>query len=151
MVEAGTSPQVRTRLGGLDAVVTARGDELSLGEKQLLCIARVFLCKARVLVFDEASSSVDADVGRRIHQSLSGIDSDDTVDPDAPRAFRGGGGGGGDERPTVLIIAHRLSSIDACQTLLVMDAGTLVEQGSPAALRARPNSKFAAMAAANAL
>ena len=58
---------------------------------------------------------------------------------------------GGGERPTVLIIAHRLSSIDACQTLLVMDAGTLLEQGSPAALRAKPNSKFAAMAAANVL
>ena len=146
---AGTSPQVRTRLGGLDAAVTARGHELSLGEKQLLCIARVFLCKARVLVFDEASSSVDADVGRRIHQSLSGVDcDDDTVDEHTPRASRGGGGG---ERPTVLIIAHRLSSIDACQTLLVMDAGTLLEQGSPAALRAKPNSKFAAMAAANVL
>jgi hypothetical protein len=36
---------VRSRLGGLDAAVTARGDQLSLGEKQLLCIARVFLCK----------------------------------------------------------------------------------------------------------
>jgi ABC-type multidrug transport system fused ATPase/permease subunit len=107
--------------------------QLSVGEKQLLCIARAFLCKAQVVVFDEASSSVDANIGYLIHQSISKGPSDE------------------DHHPTLLIIAHRLSSVDACDLIMVLDVGRVKECGSPGELLGRPDSVFARMMACNAL
>lgn len=112
--------------------------QLSVGEKQLLCIARAFLCEARVLVFDEASSSVDADVGRLIHESLSSSTSKEEALGDSKCV-------------TVLIIAHRLSSISLSDEIIVLDAGRFREKGTPASLLACKDSVYLRMMEANTL
>uniref|UniRef100_A0A7S0QYZ9 Uncharacterized protein n=1 Tax=Pyramimonas obovata TaxID=1411642 RepID=A0A7S0QYZ9_9CHLO len=144
---------VTERLRGLEGAITGSGDQLSVGEKQLLCIARAFLCKAQVVVFDEASSSVDAHIGKLIHQSISRNNDANSSTTPVTRASSTSDGISSSflDHPTVLIIAHRLSSINACDTILVLDSGQVRETGSPQALLQSSGSVFANMMAANAL
>jgi ATP-binding cassette subfamily B protein len=97
---------------GYDTVVGERGLKLSGGEKQRVAIARAILKNPRVLVFDEATSSLDSRSEQVILESLS-------------RAARD---------HTTLVIAHRLSTIVDADNILVMDGGRVVEQGDHAAL-----------------
>jgi len=97
---------------GYDTVVGERGLKLSGGEKQRVAIARAILKNPRVLVFDEATSSLDSHSEQVILESLS-------------RAARD---------HTTLVIAHRLSTIVDADNILVMDGGRIVEQGNHAAL-----------------
>ena len=97
---------------GYDTIVGERGLKLSGGEKQRVAIARVILKNPRILVFDEATSSLDSHSEQVILQSLRDVA----------------------EEHTTLVIAHRLSTIVDADQILVMDQGRIVEQGSHQAL-----------------
>ncbi|KAJ1559092.1 hypothetical protein HK405_012040, partial [Cladochytrium tenue] len=108
---------------GLDAPVTEGGENLSAGQRQLLCLGRALLRDARILVVDEATASVDPDTDRLVQHVLR---SD----------FAG---------RTVLCIAHRLSTLADYDRILVLADGQVVEFDSPRALLLKPGSAFAAM------
>jgi len=100
---------------GYDTVVGNRGYRLSGGEKQRVAIARVILKDPRILVLDEATSSLDSQSEALIQEALE-------------RIMRG---------RTSLVIAHRLSTILAADVILVLEAGRLVERGTHAELLAK--------------
>jgi len=93
---------------GWDTVVGERGLKLSGGEKQRVAIARAILKKPRILIFDEATSSLDSRTEQAIQETLSEVAADHTT----------------------LVIAHRLSTVVDADRILVMDQGRIVEQGS---------------------
>ncbi|MGC9403554.1 ABC transporter ATP-binding protein [Vibrio genomosp. F10] len=93
---------------GYDAQVGERGVKLSGGQRQRVAISRVLLKDAPLLVLDEATSALDSEVEAAIQESLNELM----------------------EGKTVIAIAHRLSTIAAMDRLIVLDQGTIVEQGS---------------------
>jgi ATP-binding cassette subfamily B protein len=93
---------------GYDSLVGERGLKLSGGEKQRVAIARAILKNPKILVFDEATSSLDSHSEQVILESLQGAARDHTT----------------------LVIAHRLSTVVDADIILVMEAGRIVEQGS---------------------
>ncbi len=97
---------------GWQTVVGERGLKLSGGEKQRVAIARAMLKKPRILVFDEATSSLDSQTEQRIQQTLAEVAAEHTT----------------------LVIAHRLSTVVDADQILVMDQGRIVEQGTHAEL-----------------
>jgi ATP-binding cassette subfamily B protein len=99
---------VRTLPDGYDTVVDDEGANISAGEKQLLTIARAFLADPTILILDEATSSVDTRTEVLVQQAMNAL-----------RAGR-----------TSFVIAHRLSTIRDADTILVMEHGAIVEQGS---------------------
>ena len=103
---------IRRLPNGYDTVIGESGGSLSQGQKQLLCIARVMLCLPPVLILDEATSSIDTRTEARIQKAF------DTM-------MRG---------RTSFIVAHRLSTIEGADVILVMRDGQIVEQGSHAEL-----------------
>lgn len=107
--------EVVARLGGLDARVRHGGANLSVGEAQLLAIARVFCRDAPLVVLDEATASVDPVTEAAIREA--------TVELMADR--------------TVLVVAHRLSTIRRADRIVVMEAGRVAEEGTHDELLAR--------------
>ena len=99
---------------GYDTVVGKRGGRLSSGQRQLVAFARAFLAAPQVLILDEASSSLDAPHERLVQAALGTL-----------LAGR-----------TAVIIAHRLSTVDIADRVLVVDGGRIVEDGAPEDLRA---------------
>ncbi len=99
---------VRTMPDGYDTVLDDDASNLSAGEKQLLTIARAFLADPPILILDEATSSVDTRTEVLIQQAMNRLR----------------------EGRTSFVIAHRLSTIRDADTILVMEAGRIVEQGS---------------------
>ena len=99
---------VRTLPDGYDTVIDEEAGNVSAGEKQLLTIARAFLADPAILVLDEATSSVDTRTEVLVQHAMA--------------ALRHG--------RTSFVIAHRLSTIRDADTILVMEAGSIVEQGS---------------------
>ena len=97
---------------GYDTVISETGGQLSQGQKQLLCIARVMLCLPPMLILDEATSSIDTRTEMRIQQAFAKLT----------------------EGRTSFIVAHRLSTIRSADVILVMRDGHIVEQGSHEAL-----------------
>ena len=106
---------VRTLPDGYDTVLDDEASNISQGQKQLLTIARAFLASPEILILDEATSNVDTRTEVLIQQAMT-------------RLRRG---------RTSFVIAHRLSTIRDADTIIVMDAGHIVEQGSHAQLLAR--------------
>ena len=107
---------------GYDTVIAEDGGNLSQGQKQLLCIARVMLCLPPMLILDEATSSIDTRTEIQIQSAFS-------------RMMRG---------RTSFIVAHRLSTIREADLILVMRDGHIVEQGSHEVLLER-NGFYAAL------
>jgi ATP-binding cassette, subfamily B, multidrug efflux pump len=99
---------------GYDTVVDDEGGMISAGEKQLITIARAFLADPTILILDEATSSVDTRTEVLIQRAMAALRS----------------------QRTSFVIAHRLSTIRDADLILVMDAGTIVEQGTHAQLLA---------------
>jgi subfamily B ATP-binding cassette protein HlyB/CyaB len=97
---------------GYDTLVGEHGSNLSGGQRQRLAIARALINNPRVLIFDEATSALDYESERLIQDNMA-------------RICKG---------RTVFIIAHRLSTVRACDRIIVMDKGRIVEQGNHAAL-----------------
>ena len=92
---------------GYDTVIGESGGNLSQGQKQLLCIARVMLCLPPMLFLDEATSSIDTHTEQRIQKAFNTMM----------------------EGRTSFIVAHRLSTIREADIILVMKDGQVVEQG----------------------
>ena len=93
---------------GLDTIIGEGGQAMSTGEKQLLAIARVLCRNPSLLVLDEASSAIDSKTEKLLEQPLE-------------HCFKG---------KTVLIIAHRLSTVQRADRIIVLDKGRIIEQGS---------------------
>jgi len=113
----------------LDGTVNEGGSNFSAGEKQLLCLARAMLANPRLLVLDEATSSVDSTTDEFVQQMLRS---------QFPNT-------------TLLTIAHRLNTIIDYDVVLVMDKGKLSEFGSPKELLSNPNGIFSALVDATGL
>ena len=93
---------------GYDTVISEDGGSLSQGQKQLLCIARVMLCLPPMLILDEATSSIDTRTEMKIQNAFAKMM----------------------EGRTSFIVAHRLSTIQEADIILVMKDGNIIEQGS---------------------
>ncbi len=113
---------------GYDTVIREDGDNLSQGQKQLLCITRVMLCQPPMLILDEATSSIDTRTEIKIQRAFE-------------KLMKG---------RTSFIVAHRLSTIKNADIILVMKDGNIIEQGSHESLLAQNgfyanlyNSQFA--------
>ncbi|ETV90747.1 hypothetical protein H310_14535 [Aphanomyces invadans] len=109
---------------GLEFHVAEKGSNLSVGQRQLLCIARALLRRSRVVVLDEATANIDLESDRVIQETIK-------------ECFDG---------VTMLVIAHRLDTIIHSDRILVLDHGTVVEYDAPHALLAKPNGAFANLA-----
>jgi ATP-binding cassette subfamily B protein len=103
------------KMGGLDSEVGEGGIHLSTGEKQLLSFARALLADPRLLVLDEATSSIDSLTEKEIQDAISVVT----------------------KGRTSFVIAHRLSTIRNADSILVMQKGQVVEQGTHDALMSR--------------
>ncbi len=100
---------------GYDTVIAEGGEDLSQGQRQLLCIARVMLCLPPMLILDEATSSIDTRTEIRIQKAFQHMM----------------------EGRTSFIVAHRLSTIQEADVILVMQNGHIVEQGTHKQLLAK--------------
>ncbi|HAC45930.1 MAG TPA: ABC transporter, partial [Chloroflexi bacterium] len=100
---------------GYETDVRRRGVRLSSGQRQLVAFARAFLADPRVLILDEATSSLDLPSERLVQRALRTLLRDRTA----------------------VIIAHRLSTVDIADRVLVIDGGRVVEDGPPSELRER--------------
>ncbi|XP_008067103.1 multidrug resistance-associated protein 6 [Carlito syrichta] len=101
--------------GQLQYECADRGEDLSVGQKQLLCLARALLRRTQILILDEATAAVDPGTEQQMQAAL----------------------GGWFAQCTVLLIAHRLRSVMDCARVLVMNEGQVAESGSPAQLLAQ--------------
>jgi ATP-binding cassette, subfamily B, bacterial len=110
---------------GYDTDVNKRGGRVSAGQRQLISFARAFLASPAVLILDEATSSLDIPSERLVQQGLHRLlGAGNEVGP----------GNGTGPRRTALIIAHRLSTVEIADRVLVVDDGRIIEDGSPAEL-----------------
>ena len=104
----------------MDTIVEDGGVNFSVGQRQLICLARALLTKSKILLMDEATSSVDQETDKLIQETIRA-------------EFR--------DR-TILTIAHRIQTILDSDRIMVMDGGVLVEYDTPQVLLADENSVF---------
>ena len=109
---------------GYDTDVNKRGGRVSAGQRQLISFARAFLARPAVLILDEATSSLDIPSERMVQQGLAGLLRGTRDGGPQPGAASGGG-------RTALIIAHRLSTVETADRVLVVHDGRVVEDGTP--------------------
>ena len=112
--------------GRLDAPVRDGGSNFSVGQRQLLSLARALVSKTRVVVLDEATANIDMETDAKIQAVIKCADGD----------FK--------DR-TVLMVAHRLNTVADCDLIVVMDNGRVAEAGKPAELAQREGGVFAGM------
>lgn len=111
---------IRGLPNGFNTTVGDRGVMLSGGQRQRIALARAMARQPQLLVLDEATSALDTQSEKLIQEAI--------------QALHG--------KTTVFVIAHRLSTIENADRVLVLEQGRITEQGSPAELRANPNSYF---------
>ena len=105
---------------GYDTVVGEQGAGLSGGQRQRIAIARALITNPRILIFDEATSALDYESERAIMHNMQAICANRTV----------------------LIIAHRLSTVKTAHRIIAMDKGRIVEAGTQQELLAKPNGYY---------
>ncbi|MDU6324219.1 ABC transporter ATP-binding protein, partial [Bradyrhizobium sp.] len=105
---------------GYGTLVGERGVKLSGGERQRVALARAFLADARVLILDEATSSLDSESEALIQEAME-------------RLMKG---------RTAIVIAHRLATVRSLDRILVFDRGRIVEQGNHATLVGKPGGLY---------
>ncbi len=109
---------IRALPDGFDTIVGERGTKLSGGQRQRLAIARAFLRQAPIILLDEATSALDTESEQAIQAALARLA----------------------EGRTMIAIAHRLSTLNSFDRIVVLDQGRIIEDGSPAELRRRKGS-----------
>ena len=117
---AGCDEFVKSLPNGYDTVIGENGSELSGGERQRISIARAFLKDAPIILLDEATASLDVENETKVQGALSKLLSGKTV----------------------LVIAHRMRTVEAADKIVVLADGKVAEQGTPAKLLASKNSMF---------
>ena len=108
---------------GYDTDVAKRGGRLSAGQRQLVAFARAFLADPAVLILDEATSSLDIPSERMVQRALETVLADRTA----------------------LVIAHRLSTVQVADRVLVLEHGQIIEDGAPDDLISRSDGRYAAL------
>lgn len=111
---------------GLDAEVEEGGKNFSVGQRQLLSLARAILRRRPIVLMDEVTASIDYVTDRLIQETIRRSD-----------ALR---------NSTIITVAHRLRTIADSDRIVVVEAGRVAEEGSPADLLARPDSIFRSLA-----
>lgn len=106
---------IQTFPDGYDTIINENGDNLSSGQKQLICIARLMLSKPKMLILDEATSNIDTKTELQIQEAFDKI-------------MKG---------KTSFVVAHRLSTIISSDLILVMNKGNIIEQGTHKELLAK--------------
>ncbi|QRY46017.1 ABC transporter ATP-binding protein [Mycolicibacterium boenickei] len=114
---------IETLPDGYDTDVAKRGGRLSAGQRQLVAFARAFLADPAVLILDEATSSLDIPSERMVQRALETVLADRTA----------------------LVIAHRLSTVQIADRVLVLEHGRIIEDGAPADLIDRADGAYAAL------
>ena len=108
---------------GYDTMIGENGSRLSGGERQRISIARALLKDAPIVLLDEATASLDVENETQVQAALSEL-------------LQG---------KTVLVIAHRMRTVDNADKIVVLEGGRVVEQGSPAELREKPEGRYRRM------
>ena len=108
---------------GYDTMIGENGSRLSGGERQRISIARALLKDAPIVLLDEATASLDVENETHVQAALSEL-------------LQG---------KTVLVIAHRMRTVDNADKIVVLEGGCVVEQGSPAELRGKPDGRYRRM------
>ena len=110
---ASVHEEIEALPSGYNTVIGERGDRLSGGQRQRITIARAILKDAPILLLDEATASLDSEGEQRVHRALQQLMEDRTV----------------------LVVAHRLSTVRDVDRVVVLDGGRIVEQGTDQQLR----------------
>ena len=105
---------------GLNMIITENGGNISIGERQLICITRAILRKSKIIVMDEATASIDVNTENIIQKAISNLLNDSTI----------------------LTIAHRIKTVINSDRILVLDNGEVVEFDKPKILLENKNSMF---------
>ena len=120
-----TSPELAQQFcdsGGLETSLTEGGNNLSQGQRQLICLARALLRKSKILVMDEATSSVDSRTDQQVQHTIR-------------QQFV-------EQGVTVITVAHRLDTVMGYDSIAVLGDGNLLEYGPPADLARIPNGEL---------
>ena len=117
------SQMLKDMPNGLQTQISEGGENLSVGQRQLICFARALLRSPKIVVLDEATASIDNDTDKMIQEMITEKLKDCTV----------------------LTIAHRLHTITSSDRIIVMDAGKVGEVGTPAELKAKEGGTFKQM------
>ena len=104
----------------MDKMIEQNGNNLSVGEKQLICIARAIIRKSKIIIMDEATANIDIKTEIKIQKALQYVL----------------------DNSTVITVAHRIKTIINYDKILVMDNGKVVEFDKPDVLLNKPDSLF---------